>query len=63
MQRDPHIGQKKFPTFGFLRTNDNVADGLTKPEVQVPIRDVLRTGRHEINCKQRILRETALVHN
>ena len=50
---------KEISNIKFVRTNDNVADGLTKPKAQMAILDIFRTGRHEINGEQWILRETA----
>ena len=54
---------KEFSNIGFVRSSDNVADGLTKPKVQMAIFDILRTGRHNVNCEKWILRGKTPVRN
>ena len=41
---------------GFVRSNYNLADGLTKPKLQQSLHDLLRTGRHEVVAEQWIIR-------
>ena len=41
---------------GFVRSCDNLADGLTKGNMQNALYKLLQTGRHTINCEQWILR-------
>ena len=41
---------------GFVRSNNNLADGLTKPKKQKAIFDLLQNAIHTPVCEQWILR-------
>ena len=40
----------------FVRSSDNIVDGLTKGNMQRSLLNLLKTGQHTINCEQWILR-------
>jgi len=40
----------------FVRSCDNLADGLTKPKMQKALFELLKTGAHAVKCEQWILR-------
>ncbi len=45
---------------GFVRSNHNLADGLTKPNVQASQLQLLQTGRQQVKSEQWILRTPKL---
>ena len=47
---------KETSNIGFVRSSENPADGLTKQKMQKSLFNVLKTGKHSINCEQWILR-------
>ena len=47
---------EEISNIGFVRSNDNIADGLTKPKMQYELLNMLREGSHKVKCEQWILR-------
>lgn len=45
----------KISNIGFVRSSENIADGLTKPRVQNALLSLLRIGKHKSNCELWIL--------
>ena len=50
------IQKKEISNIGFVRSSENLADGLTKGNVQKALLNFLQTGEHKINCEQWILK-------
>ena len=42
---------------GFVRSENNLADGFTKDKKQKTLFELLRNGEHEVVCEQWILRD------
>ena len=49
---------KEIDNIGLIRSEDNVADGVTKPNKQAAIHNILATGMHVPTIAQWILRHT-----
>ena len=47
---------KEISDIGFVRSSDNLADGLTKEKMQKSLFNLVKNGRHSIDCEQWILR-------
>ena len=41
---------------GFVRSTQNLADGLTKPKMEAALLETLQTGQHSVKCEQWIFR-------
>ena len=59
---DIHTAQQAYQSrqisnIGFVRSSDNLADGLTKPKMQKAIFNPLQTASHRQVCEQWILRD------
>ena len=48
---------QEISNIGFVRSCDNLADGLTKGKKQKALLNLLLTGAHEVKCEQWILRK------
>ena len=48
---------REISNIGFVRSSDNLADGLTKPNMQKAIFHLLQTASHTPVCKQWIIRD------
>ena len=48
---------REISNIGFVRSSDNLADGLTKPKMQKALYNLLRTATHTPVCEQWILRD------
>lgn len=48
---------KVISNIGFVRSNNNIADVLTKPTQREVLRDALTTGKMNLAVKQRIIRQ------
>ena len=46
---------------GFVRSENNIADGLTKLKMQSALLNLLRTGKYQVKCEQWIIRPTDLL--
>lgn len=49
---------KEISNVGCVRSQNNLADGLTKPKMQASLLNLLDTGKHRISSKQWIIRRT-----
>ena len=47
---------QEISNIGFVRSCDNLADGLTKKKMQKALFNLLQTGIFEVKCEQWILR-------
>ena len=47
---------KEISNIGFVRSSDDLADGLTKEKMQKALFVLLQEGKHEFLCEQRIIR-------
>ena len=47
---------REISNIGFVRSENNIADGLTKPKMQSALLNLLHTGRHQVKCEQWIIR-------
>ena len=47
---------QEISNIGFVRSCDNLADGLTKANMQKSLLNLLKTGHHEVICEQWIIR-------
>ena len=48
---------REISNIGFVRSCDNLADGMTKPKMQKALFQLLETGFHEVKCEQWIIRD------
>ena len=46
---------KKISNIGFVPSEHNLADGKTRPKMHRSILDLLKTGKHEVQCEQWII--------
>ncbi len=58
---DVHAAREGYKTreisnIGFVRSSENLADGLTKAKMQKALFKLLKSGRHSVECEQWILR-------
>lgn len=47
---------KEISNIGFVRSSDNLADGLTKEKMQGALCQLLKTSKHTVRCEQWIMR-------
>ena len=48
---------KQISNIGFVRSERNLADGLTKPKIGKALYDLCHSGRHQIQVEQQIIRD------
>ena len=48
--------RKEISNIGFVRSSENLADGLTKGNMQKALLNLLQTGEQKIDCEQWIFR-------
>ena len=47
---------KDIPNIGFVRSGDNLADGLTKKNMRKALLELLKYGKHEVKCEKWMIR-------
>ena len=54
---------QEISNIGFVRSAPNLADGLTKTKMQGSLLNLLRTGKHVLECEQWTLRPKRISKN